>query len=124
MEPEDVLPSSKQLATGPYHESNYFSPHLSSSLNIYFNIILKAVPRLSGRPITAGTPMCARVSPCEIHSGQSGIGKDMILFLGFPCQYHSTVSLHTHTLCDGRKIGPFVAVVQRHMVTPHRHDEQ
>jgi hypothetical protein len=44
-------------------------------------------------------------------------------FLGFPCQYHSTVAYHTHTSSGGRTIDPLVTAVQRHCVT-HRHEQQ
>jgi hypothetical protein len=31
---------------------------------------------------------------------------------------HSTMALHAHISFGGRKIGPFVATVQRHSLTP------
>jgi hypothetical protein len=36
----------------------------------------------------------------------------------FPCQYHSTVTLHSHITLGGRTIGPLVAAVQRYNLTP------
>jgi hypothetical protein len=36
----------------------------------------------------------------------------------FPCQYHSTVALHTHISSEGWTIGPLVAAVQRHSLIP------
>jgi hypothetical protein len=36
----------------------------------------------------------------------------------FPCQYHSTVLLHTHISAGGWKICPLVAAVQRRSLTP------
>jgi hypothetical protein len=38
----------------------------------------------------------------------------------FLCQYHSTVTLHTH-ISGGWTKGPLVAAVQRHSLTPSRH---
>jgi hypothetical protein len=35
-----------------------------------------------------------------------------------PFQYHSTVSLHTYISPGRWTIGPFVAAVQRHSLTP------
>jgi hypothetical protein len=39
-------------------------------------------------------------------------------FFGFPCQYNSTVTLHTHISSGGWTINPMVAAVQRHSRTP------
>jgi hypothetical protein len=39
--------------------------------------------------------------------------------LRFPCQYHSTVALHTHISTWGRTIGLIVAAVQRHEQHEH-----
>jgi hypothetical protein len=36
----------------------------------------------------------------------------------FPCQYHSTMALHTHLSSRGRTIGSLVATVQTHSLTP------
>jgi hypothetical protein len=39
-------------------------------------------------------------------------------FFGLPCQYHSTVALHTHTQSGGWTIGSQVAADQIHNLTP------
>jgi hypothetical protein len=36
----------------------------------------------------------------------------------FHCQYHSTVALHTHVPPGKRTVGPLVAAIQRHGLTP------
>jgi hypothetical protein len=73
---------------------------------------------VSCRPLTAEVRVRARVSPCV---GQSGTGTGF--FYEFPsssvflCQYHSIVDLHIHIFW-GMTIGPLVAAVQRHSLTP------
>jgi hypothetical protein len=41
-------------------------------------------------------------------------------FIGFPCQYHSTVVHHSHIFPGGRTMGPMVDVVQRNRLIPLR----
>jgi hypothetical protein len=59
----------------------------------------------------------SRIRAREIHVGfmvyKVALGQDSV----FPCQYHSTVVLHTH-ISSGRWISPLVAAVQRHSFTP------
>jgi hypothetical protein len=57
---------------------------------------------VSRRPLSADAQVRARVSQVRIFDGQSGIR------IGFspscsvlPCQYHSTVALHTHISSGG-----------------------
>jgi hypothetical protein len=48
---------------------------------------------VSRQPLTAE----ARVGPCGIYGGQSGTGAGFSPGSSFfPCQYHSTIALHTH----------------------------
>jgi hypothetical protein len=52
---------------------------------------------VSHRPLTAEARVRARVNPCGICGGQSGTGIGFSPSSSFfPCQYHSTVVLHTH----------------------------
>jgi hypothetical protein len=47
--------------------------------------------------VTAQARVQAGVSPCEICDGQSGIGTGFSpSYPVFPCQYFSTIFLHTH----------------------------
>jgi hypothetical protein len=58
----------------------------------------------SCRPLTAEAQVGAWVGPCEICDGRSGTGTGFCLSLSssvFPCQYHSTVAIHTHILFEG-----------------------
>jgi hypothetical protein len=66
-------------------------------------------------PVTAE----ARFSPCGICGGQSGNGTGFSLTsLVFPHQYHSAVALHAHVSSGGWTVGPLMATVQRHSLTP------
>jgi hypothetical protein len=69
------------------------------------------------RPLTAEAQVRARVSLCGICCGKSGTGTGFSQSSSvYPCQYHSTVYLHTHwdtlhcTHCThlGMNIRPFV----------------
>jgi hypothetical protein len=52
---------------------------------------------VSSRPLTVEARICAQVSPCRICGGQSGSGTGFSPCSSyFPCQYHSTVALHSH----------------------------
>jgi hypothetical protein len=52
---------------------------------------------VSRRPLTAQAELRARVSPCEVCGGKSGIGTGFSPSpLVFSSQYHSTVALRTH----------------------------
>jgi hypothetical protein len=51
----------------------------------------------SRQQLTAEALDHALVCPCGICGGKSNTGNVFIQFFGFPCQYYSTVTLHTHT---------------------------
>jgi hypothetical protein len=74
---------------------------------------------ISRRPLTAEAGIRARVSPCGVlwwakwHWDRFFPSSSVFL-----CQYHSTVGLHTHVSSGGQTIGPLVAAVQRHNMTP------
>jgi hypothetical protein len=54
-----------------------------------------------------------------ICGGQSGTGTGFSpTSIVSPCQYYSTMALHIHISPGGWKIGPLVAAVQRHLLTP------
>jgi hypothetical protein len=65
-------------------------------------------------PLTAEARLRSWVSPCGIYDGRSGTGTVLLRVLQFPCQYHSTVPLHTH-ISPGEWT---VAAVLRHNLTP------
>jgi hypothetical protein len=70
---------------------------------------------VSHRPLTAE----ARVTSCGICGAQRGTGTDFSPSSSvFPCQYHSTVALHTLISSGGRTVGPLVATV-----SPRRHEQ-
>jgi hypothetical protein len=51
---------------------------------------------VSGRSLNTEAYVCARVSPRRICSGQSDIGTYFSPSSVSPCQYNSTVALHSH----------------------------
>jgi hypothetical protein len=52
---------------------------------------------VSCQPLTAESWVCTWVYPCGICGVQSGTGTGFSLSSSvFPCQYHSSVILHTH----------------------------
>jgi hypothetical protein len=65
---------------------------------------------ISRRPLTAEAHIYAWVSPCGICGGQNSTGIGFSLEFFFPCQYHSTMALHSYIL--------LVATVQRYNLTP------
>jgi hypothetical protein len=51
---------------------------------------------VSRQPVTAEARIRARFSPCGTYGAQNGTGTDFFpSSMVFPCQYHSTVVLHT-----------------------------
>jgi hypothetical protein len=60
---------------------------------------------VSRRPLTAETRVRPQVNPCGICGGQSDIGTALSPSSSvFPCQYHSTVALQTHTIWGMRNM--------------------
>jgi hypothetical protein len=54
---------------------------------------------VSRRPLAAEVRVHAQVNPCRFCGGQSGTGTGFSLSSSvFPCQYHSTIALHTHII--------------------------
>jgi hypothetical protein len=74
---------------------------------------------VSRQPLTAEAHVCARDTPCGICDEQcetgTGFSSSSSVLL---CQYHSTMVLHIHISPEGRTIGPLVAAVQGHSLTP------
>jgi hypothetical protein len=53
-------------------------------------------PAVSRRPLTAEARVSVRVSPGDICNWYNGTGTGFSSSSVFPCQYNSTVTLHTH----------------------------
>jgi hypothetical protein len=71
------------------------------------------------RFLTAEDRIRDLVSPCGFCGGQSGTGTEFSPSLSeLPCQHHSTVAVHACISSVARTIGPLVAAVQRHILTP------
>jgi hypothetical protein len=78
---------------------------------------------VSHRSLAAEARVCARVSTCGIHGGQSVTGTGFSLSSSvFPCQYNSTVTLHTHFIVWGLNSRP-VGAQSLKTVSPHRHEQ-
>jgi hypothetical protein len=75
--------------------------HLSAYLSnehVYGDRAMAQV--FSRRPITTEARVRARVNPCGIYDRRSGTGTGFSPSSSvLPCQYHSTVALHTHIIC-------------------------
>jgi hypothetical protein len=76
---------------------------------------LRAVPWLK-RLVAGLSPRSPGFAPGSIHVGF--VVGNVALGQVFPCQYNSTVVLHTHILSVGWTICPLVAAVQRRSLTP------
>jgi hypothetical protein len=75
-------------------------------------------------PLTAKARVRSRVNPCGFCGGQSGIGTGFYpSSSGFPVSI-ILPGLHTHISSGGRTIGPLVAAVQRHGLTPSKKKHQ
>jgi hypothetical protein len=71
------------------------------------------------RPLTAEARVGAWVIPCGICGEQSFTGTGLSRSSPvLPCQYHSTVILHSHLSPGGWTIGPLMVAVQRLGLTP------
>jgi hypothetical protein len=73
----------------------------------------KAMPwlRLS---VTSLSLLRPRLTPGSVHKGFVALEQVLIQVLWFsPCQYHSTMALHTHISPGGRTMALSVATVQR-----------
>jgi hypothetical protein len=89
----------------------YLRIHCAHYPTLYGRAVVQAVSR---RPPTTEASVRARGAPCGICGGQCGIRTGFSLsFSVFPCQYNSTVVLHTHISAGGWKTNPFLAAVQR-----------
>jgi hypothetical protein len=77
------------------------------------------IQAVSRRYLKAEPRVHARVCQCGICCGQISNGTGCPPnYSAFPCQYHSTVAVHTHMSFGGYSIGLFVATIQRFSLTP------
>jgi hypothetical protein len=73
---------------------------------------------VSRRTLTAKAWVHTRINPCGIYGEQSDTGTGFSpSSLILPCQYHSTVAVHTRVSSRRWTIGPFVTAVQRRSLT-------
>jgi hypothetical protein len=77
---------------------------------------------VSRRPLTAEAQDCTGVNPCGICTGQNVIeaGYSTSSWV-FSCQYHSTVTLHTHMTPRDEQQARWWPQF-RDIVSPHRHE--
>jgi hypothetical protein len=74
---------------------------------------------ISRRPVTTEAWVRAQVSTRGICGEQIGTGTGFSpSCLVFPCQYNSSLAVHTHMSPGGWTTGPLVAAVQRHNLSP------
>jgi hypothetical protein len=94
--------------------------HNLFKIHSYAIVLRRAISQaVSCRPVPSEAWIRARVSPSGICGGLSGTGTcSYPRSWVFPCQDHSATALHTHVSTGGLTIGPLVAAVQRHGLTP------
>jgi hypothetical protein len=74
---------------------------------------------VSHRPLSAEARVHARLNPYLISGGRNGAATGFSQrSSGLSCHYYSTMALHAHISPGWWTVGPLVAAVQRHILTP------
>jgi hypothetical protein len=94
--------------------------HTATSERLSWGLAMPWLWRLVAGP----SPRSPGFTTGSIHVGfvvdKVALGQIFLLVLVFPCQYHSTIILHTHTSSAGWTICQLVAALQRHCFTPSK----